>query len=46
MGPEGGLATSLTTEAEGVPFRFTNDVDVDEEGNVYFTDSSSQYPRR
>ncbi|KAK4255313.1 hypothetical protein QN277_008326 [Acacia crassicarpa] len=46
VGPEGGLATSLTTEAEGVPLRFTNDVDVDAEGNVYFTDSSTKYPRR
>ena len=35
VGPEGGLATSLATEAEGVPLRFTNDVDVDTEGNVY-----------
>ncbi|MED6151771.1 cohesin loading factor Ssl3 [Stylosanthes scabra] len=46
VGPEGGLATPLTNEAEGVPFRFTNDVDVDEEGNVYFTDSSTIYQRR
>ncbi|KAG6414708.1 hypothetical protein SASPL_122081 [Salvia splendens] len=44
--PEGGLATSLTTEAEGVPLGFTNDVDVDDEGNVYFTDSSTKYRRR
>ncbi|KAF3437584.1 hypothetical protein FNV43_RR20340 [Rhamnella rubrinervis] len=46
VGPEGGLATPLTTEAEGVPLRFTNDLDIDEEGNVYFTDSSSKYQRR
>ncbi|CAI8616103.1 unnamed protein product [Vicia faba] len=46
VGPEGGLATSLTTEAEGVPLRFTNDVDVDIEGNVYFTESSEIYQRR
>lgn len=46
VGPEGGLATSLTTEAEGVLFGFTNDLDIDEEGNVYFTDSSTQYQRR
>ncbi|XP_030522508.1 protein STRICTOSIDINE SYNTHASE-LIKE 3-like [Rhodamnia argentea] len=44
--PEGGLATSLTTEAEGMPLRFTNDLDIDDEGNVYFTDSSSIYQRR
>lgn len=46
VGPEGGLATSLATEAEGVPLRFTNDVDVDSEGNVYFTESSSIYQRK
>ncbi|KAL5728456.1 cohesin loading factor Ssl3 [Ranunculus cassubicifolius] len=46
VGPNGGLATSLATEAEGVPFRFTNDLDIDDDGNVYFTDSSSKYQRR
>lgn len=46
VGPEGGLATSLSTEAEGVPFKFTNDLDLDDEGNVYFTDSSTKYQRR
>lgn len=47
VGPKGGLAVSLTTEAENVPFSFTNDLDVDEDGrNVYFTDSSSNYQRR
>ncbi|CAN4120134.1 unnamed protein product [Withania somnifera] len=46
VGPEGGLAESLTTEAEGVPLGFTNDLDVDDEGNVYFTDSSTKYQRR
>ncbi|KAM6576597.1 hypothetical protein CsatB_028434 [Cannabis sativa] len=46
VGPEGGLATPLTTEAEGVPLGFTNDLDIDEEGNVYFTDSSTKYQRR
>ncbi|XP_020257884.1 protein STRICTOSIDINE SYNTHASE-LIKE 3-like [Asparagus officinalis] len=46
VGPEGGLATQLTTEAEGVPLNFTNDLDIDEEGNIYFTDSSTNYQRR
>ncbi|PKI73344.1 hypothetical protein CRG98_006282 [Punica granatum] len=46
VGPGGGLATSLATEAEGVPFRFTNDLDIDDDGNVYFTDSSTKYQRR
>ncbi|XLT04406.1 hypothetical protein HN51_043155 [Arachis hypogaea] len=45
VGPEGGPAISLATEAEGVPLRFTNDVDIDAHGNVYFTDSSSYYQR-
>ncbi|KAK4780134.1 hypothetical protein SAY87_016240 [Trapa incisa] len=46
VGPEGGLATSVATEAEGIPFGFTNDLDIDDEGNVYFTDSSTKYQRR
>ncbi|XP_010535734.1 PREDICTED: protein STRICTOSIDINE SYNTHASE-LIKE 3 [Tarenaya hassleriana] len=46
VGPEGGLAMPLVTEAEGVPLRFTNDLDIDDDGNVYFTDSSTKYQRR
>ncbi|PIN07307.1 Strictosidine synthase [Handroanthus impetiginosus] len=46
VGPEGGLATSLATQAEGVPLGFTNDLDIDDEGNVYFTVSSAKYQRR
>ena len=46
VGPEGGLATSLATEAEGVPLGFANDLDIDDAGNIYFTDSSSKYQRR
>ncbi|CAJ2654798.1 adipocyte plasma membrane-associated protein [Trifolium pratense] len=46
VGPEGGLATTLATEVEGVTLRFPNDVDVDSEGNVYFTESSAIYQRR
>ncbi|CAL5428377.1 unnamed protein product [Camellia sinensis] len=46
VGPEGGLATSLTNEVEGMPLRFTNDLDIDDEGNIYFTDSSTIYQRR
>ncbi|KAK6141907.1 hypothetical protein DH2020_024356 [Rehmannia glutinosa] len=46
VGPEGGLATQLTTEAEGVPLGFTNDLDIDDKGNIYFTDSSIKYQRR
>eukprot|EP00246_Nothoceros_aenigmaticus_P011345 TRINITY_DN3045_c0_g1_i2.p1 TRINITY_DN3045_c0_g1~~TRINITY_DN3045_c0_g1_i2.p1 ORF type:complete len:399 (+),score=49.72 TRINITY_DN3045_c0_g1_i2:77-1273(+) len=46
VGTDGGLAQPLTTEAEGVPFAFTNDVDVAEDGVVYFTDTSTKYQRR
>ncbi|CAL1390493.1 unnamed protein product [Linum trigynum] len=46
VGPEGGVATSIATEAEGVPFGFTNDLDIDQDGNIYFTDSSTKYQRR
>ncbi|KAB5561766.1 hypothetical protein DKX38_006723 [Salix brachista] len=46
VGPEGGLATLLANEAEGIPLGFTNDLDIDDEGNIYFTDSSTTYQRR
>ncbi|KAL8161534.1 hypothetical protein V2J09_013023 [Rumex salicifolius] len=43
----GGLATQLASEAEGVPFRFTNDLDIDEQRDViYFTDTSAKFYRR
>ncbi|GAV86442.1 Str_synth domain-containing protein, partial [Cephalotus follicularis] len=47
VGPEGGLATRIATEARGVAFGFTNSLDIDQaSGAVYFTDSSSIYERR
>ncbi|KAJ4970499.1 hypothetical protein NE237_003598 [Protea cynaroides] len=47
VGPNGGLATPVVTQAEGKTFRFTNNIDIDEEdGVVYFTDSSTQFYRR
>lgn len=47
VGPTGGLATQLAIEAEGHPFHFTNDLDISEdEGVIYFTDSSTVYQRR
>ena len=46
VGPAGGEATVLATEADGVPLRFTNGVDVDQvTGEVFFTDSSMNYRR-
>ncbi|KAJ1297149.1 hypothetical protein BS78_01G355900 [Paspalum vaginatum] len=47
VGPEGGEAEVLATQADGAPFRFVNGLDVDQAtGDVYFTDSSATYPRR
>lgn len=44
VGPEGGFAASLTTEARGVPLGFTNDVDFGEDV-IYFTDSSTKFKK-
>ncbi|KAF8378502.1 hypothetical protein HHK36_029844 [Tetracentron sinense] len=42
----GGVAKQLATSAGGVPFRFTNGLDIDEKtGVVYFTDSSIWFQR-
>lgn len=39
-----GSVVVLSTQAEGVPYRFTNDLAVDAAGeNVYFSDSSSKW---
>lgn len=47
VGPEGGLASMVVTEAEGLPLYFTNDMDIDEENDtIYFTDSSTKFRRR
>ncbi|HVW20571.1 MAG TPA: SMP-30/gluconolactonase/LRE family protein [Opitutaceae bacterium] len=43
VGTDGSVKV-LATEAEGVPFRCTNDLDVAADGTVYFTDSSFKYP--
>ncbi|KAH7431348.1 hypothetical protein KP509_08G044100 [Ceratopteris richardii] len=43
---DGGLARSLTVEAENQRFTFTNDLDIDADGSIYFTDTSSKYSRR
>ncbi|MGH9871229.1 MAG: SMP-30/gluconolactonase/LRE family protein [Pyrinomonadaceae bacterium] len=39
-----GVVTVLTTEADGVPFGCTNDLDVAADGTIYFTDASSKFP--
>lgn len=40
--PESQL-TILCTEADGVPFGFTDDVDIAEDGTIYFTDASKRW---
>jgi sugar lactone lactonase YvrE len=39
-----GLVAVLATEAGGVPFGCTNDVDVSADGTIYFTDASDKFP--
>ena len=39
-----GVITVLATEADGVPFGCTNDLDVAADGTIYFTDASSKFP--
>ncbi|GAV80221.1 Str_synth domain-containing protein, partial [Cephalotus follicularis] len=47
VGPNGGVAKPLANSAEGLPFRFTNALDIhNETGVVYFTDSSIIFQRR
>lgn len=41
---DGSTVTPLASEADGVPFRCTNDLDVATDGTIYFTDSSFKYP--
>lgn len=40
---ESGEVRVLATEGEGVPFGFTNNVDVAPDGRIYFTDASSKF---
>ena len=47
VGPNGGLATKVASEAQGTPFGFTNGVEVHQTtGAVYFSDSSTRFQRR
>ncbi len=38
-----GTITELATEADGVPIRFADDVDVAADGKIYFSDASTKY---
>ncbi len=43
VAPDGSV-TVLTTEADGLPFGCTNDLDIAADGTIYFTDASSKFP--
>ncbi|PWA78780.1 Six-bladed beta-propeller, TolB-like protein [Artemisia annua] len=45
VGPEGGLAKPLTTEVDGKPILFANDLDIHSNGSIFFTDTSRKYNR-
>ena len=38
-----GKITVLTTEAEGIPYKFTDHLDIASNGMIYFTDASFKY---
>ncbi len=38
-----GRIRVLATEAEGIAFRFTNNLDIARDGTIYFSDASSRY---
>lgn len=40
--PQGQIEV-LTTEAEGLPFKFTDDLDIASDGTIYFSDASSRF---
>jgi len=40
----GGSITVLSNQADGVPFRCTNDLDIAADGTIYFTDASYRFP--
>ncbi|MDT4792428.1 Strictosidine synthase [compost metagenome] len=40
--PQGNISV-LASEADGVPFRFTDDLDIAQDGRIYFTDASSRF---
>lgn len=42
VSPDGSI-TVLTAEADSLPFRFTDDVDIAGDGTIYFSDASSKF---
>ena len=46
VGRNGGVAKQLAISVEGVPFRFTNALYIDQDTEmIYFTDTSTIFPR-
>lgn len=45
ISPDGRI-TPLATEAAGVPFGFTDDVDIAMDGTIYFSDASYKFPQQ
>lgn len=45
VGPEGGVATPLATHIDGEPIMFANDLDIHDNGSIFFTDTSKRYNR-
>jgi sugar lactone lactonase YvrE len=45
LAPDGTI-TVLSKEAEGVPFLFTDDLDIAADGRIYFSDASSRFVQR
>lgn len=43
LDPETGALVVHSTEAEGLPYGFTDDLDVSREGTIYFSDASSKF---
>ena len=41
---QAGEVSILSTEADGIAFRITNDLDIAKDGTIYFTDASSRFP--
>ncbi|XP_052483661.1 LOW QUALITY PROTEIN: protein STRICTOSIDINE SYNTHASE-LIKE 10 [Gossypium raimondii] len=45
--PNGGIAQTLVTSIEGIPFKFINGLDIESStGVIYFTDSNTTFQRR
>ncbi|OEC35000.1 Sugar lactone lactonase YvrE [Pseudomonas cuatrocienegasensis] len=42
LDPQGAIKV-LTTEADGLPFAFTDDLDIARDGTIYFSDASSRF---